>query len=66
MSIICKEFKRVLKQEKDVAKMDEEQQVPATLAKLYGVPSLNKAMIFLYCAEVNDGATELESYLLAL
>ena len=61
VSIIHEEFKRVLKQEKDVAEMDEEKQVPTTLAKLCGVPSLSKAMISLYCAGVNDGATEVES-----
>ena len=66
VSIIHEEFKRVLKQEKDVAEMDEEQQIPAMLAKLCGVPSLSKAMICLYCAGVNDGATEVESSLLAL
>ena len=66
VSIIHEEFKRVLKQEKDVAEMDEEKQVPATLAKLCGVPSLSKAMICLYCIGVNYGATEVESSLLAL
>ena len=66
VSIIHEEFKGVLKQEKDVAKMDEEKQIPATLAKLCGVPSLSKAMIFLYRVGVNDGVTEVESSLLAL
>ena len=66
MSIMHEEFKRVLKQEKYLAKMDEEQQVPATLAKIYGVPSLIKSMIFVYCVGLNDGPIEVESSLLAL
>ena len=64
--IIHEEFRKVLKQEKDVVEMDEEQQVLATLAKLCGVPSLSKAMICLYYARVKDGATKEESSLLAL
>ena len=64
--IIHEEFKRVLKQDKDVVEIEEEQQVPATLAKLCGGPSLSKAMICLCCAGVNDGATKVESSLLAL
>ena len=66
VSIIHEDFKRVLKQEKDVAEMDEEKQITATLAKLCGVPSLSKATICLYYARVKDGATEEESSLLAL